>query len=185
MQVLFVLIAYWFGGLNRNAADFFANLGTMILVVMVAEAWGLLLGGIFMQPKKAQTATTVIMLTFLLVGGYYARSIPVFISWVRYISFLYWGFNILTKIQFRRYEIFDCGGEVTSSSSRGYTPDDLRAIPGCSPIADVQTTLGLPADPQAPAWPDAVILIAMLVVLRLAIYYTLKVKTRTRKLLMA
>jgi hypothetical protein len=41
------------------------------------------------------------MLTFLLVGGYYARSIPVFISWVRYISFLYWGFNILTKIQFR------------------------------------------------------------------------------------
>jgi hypothetical protein len=30
----------------------------MILVVMVAEAWGLLLGGIFMQPKKAQTATT-------------------------------------------------------------------------------------------------------------------------------
>jgi hypothetical protein len=47
-----------FGGLNRNAADFFANLGTMILVVLVAESWGLLLGGAFMNAKKAQTATT-------------------------------------------------------------------------------------------------------------------------------
>lgn len=153
-----------FGGLNRNAADFFANLGSMLLVVLVAESWGLLLGGIFMHAKKAQTATTgarrpvcghaclpllscvgfegrgrrggrldlcpprhpcphihsrlpsvschliiawrtrsphtrltharlarapctpppaVIMLTFLLVGGYYARSIPVWIAWVR------------------------------------------------------------------------------------------------------
>ena len=43
-----------FGGLNRSAADFFANLGSMVLVVLVAESWGLLLGGIFMQPKKAQ-----------------------------------------------------------------------------------------------------------------------------------
>jgi hypothetical protein len=107
----------------------------MVLVVLVAEAWGLLLGGVFMQPRKAQTATTVIMLTFLLVGarggggrggpvatppciplsprrhgaraalhwfsraeraartcrcppapqvgGYYARSIPAWIGWVR------------------------------------------------------------------------------------------------------
>jgi len=58
----------------------------MLLVVLVAESWGLLLGGVFMVARKAQTATTVIMLTFLLVGGYYARSIPVFIAWVSHRS---------------------------------------------------------------------------------------------------
>jgi hypothetical protein len=47
-----------------------------------------------------QTATTVIILTFLLVGGYYVRNIPVWINWIKYISFLYWGFNLLLKIQF-------------------------------------------------------------------------------------
>lgn len=57
-QVVFVSIAYWFGGLNRNVADFFSNLGTLILTVLVAESWGLLLGGVFMEAKKAQTATT-------------------------------------------------------------------------------------------------------------------------------
>ena len=39
--------------------------------------------------------------------------------------------------------------------------------------------------PPSPHRPDALILIGMLVALRLAVYYTLRVKTRTRKLLMA
>lgn len=48
-----------------------------------------------------QTVVTVVILTFLLVGGYYVRSIPIWIGWIRYISFIYWGFNLLLKIQFR------------------------------------------------------------------------------------
>jgi len=38
---------------------------------------GLLIGGICMDPKQAQTVTTVVMLTFLLVGGFYVRDVPV------------------------------------------------------------------------------------------------------------
>lgn len=38
---------------------------------------GLLIGGIFMDPKTAQTVTTVIMLTLMLVGGFYVRDVPV------------------------------------------------------------------------------------------------------------
>lgn len=37
---------------------------------------GLLIGGIFMDPKSAQTATTVVMLTFLLVGKLLGRGRP-------------------------------------------------------------------------------------------------------------
>lgn len=48
-----------------------------------------------------QTVTTVVILTFLLVGGYYVRNIPVWISWIRYLSFLYWGYNLLIKAQFK------------------------------------------------------------------------------------
>ncbi|GBF97037.1 ABC transporter G family member [Raphidocelis subcapitata] len=178
--VLFLTVAYWFGGLNRVAADYFAMLGTMVLVVLVAEAWGLLLGGIFMHARKAQTATTVIMLTFLLVGGYYARNIPVWIGWLRYLSFLFWGFNILTKIQFRRYDYYDCGTTVGAGSTRGVSSAELAATPGCTRVEDLQRTLGLPAPPQQPAWPDALVLIAMLVALRLAAFFVLRVKTRTR-----
>lgn len=48
-----------------------------------------------------QTVTTIVILAFLLVGGYYVRSIPEWIGWLKYLSFLYWGFNLLIKSQFR------------------------------------------------------------------------------------
>ena len=43
-----------------------------------------------MDPKNAQTVTTVVMLTFLLVGGFYVRDVPAWIGWIKYISFVYW-----------------------------------------------------------------------------------------------
>ena len=52
--VLFVIITYWFGGLQHTAAAFFGTMFSLLLVVLVAEAWGLLVGGIFMNPKSAQ-----------------------------------------------------------------------------------------------------------------------------------
>ena len=42
-----------------------------------------MIGGIFMDPKTAQTVTTVVMLTFLLVGGFYVRDVPAWIAWVK------------------------------------------------------------------------------------------------------
>lgn len=38
-----------------------------------------------------QTVASIIMLGFMLVGGYYVRGIPAWISWIRYLSFVYWG----------------------------------------------------------------------------------------------
>jgi hypothetical protein len=58
------------------------------------------------------------------------------------------------------------------------------SLPSYNQTADPQSALGLPAPPHAPAWPDALILVAMLVALRLGVYYTLRTKTRTRTPLM-
>jgi ABC-type multidrug transport system permease subunit len=52
--VLFVVIAYWFGGLRHDAGAFFGLLFSLVLVVAVAESWGLLIGGVCMDPKTAQ-----------------------------------------------------------------------------------------------------------------------------------
>lgn len=137
---------------HSPAGAFFSNLAAMLLLVLIAQSWGLLFGGTFMDPKSAQTITTVVrnnirasvgmqyhgnqlelwlianrardvvwiwgcvwcdggcvccgpwlqvMLTFLLVGGFYVRDVPVWIGWIKYVSFVYWGYNLLCKIQFR------------------------------------------------------------------------------------
>ncbi len=39
----------------------------------VAQSYGLLLGTIVMVPKTAQTLAAIIMLTFILTGGYFVR----------------------------------------------------------------------------------------------------------------
>lgn len=51
-------------------------------VMFVTQSFGLLLGTIVMVPKTAQTIASVVMLTFVLTGGYFVTSIPDWIGWL-------------------------------------------------------------------------------------------------------
>lgn len=105
-----------------------------------------------------QTVTTVVILTFLLVGGYYVRNIPVWISWIRYLSFIYWGNNLMLKSQFNGVTFYECGTGT------------------CSPVPIDR--LALAVSPSDPAYPDVLILLGMLIFLRLVIYFVLRRKTK-------
>lgn len=59
-----------------------------------------------------------VMLTFLLVGGFYVRDVPVWIGWIKYLSFVYWGNNLLIKIQFRGMPVLE-GQPVQVGCGRG------------------------------------------------------------------
>ena len=67
---LFVAACYWMGWLRPEAWAFFAHWAAMLLVVLVAQSTGLLLGAVFMDAKKAQTTATILMLCWMLCGGY-------------------------------------------------------------------------------------------------------------------
>jgi len=67
---LFVIACYWMGWLRPEAWAFFAHWAAMLLVVLVAQSTGLLLGAVFMDAKKAQTSATILMLCWMLCGGY-------------------------------------------------------------------------------------------------------------------
>ncbi|MEW5311333.1 MAG: hypothetical protein WDW38_003059 [Sanguina aurantia] len=172
--VVFSAIVYWFGGLRLSGGAFIANMLILILVTLIAQSWGLLFGGSFMDPKLAQTVTTVVMLTFLLIGGFYVRSIPVWIGWIKYLSFIYWGSNLLLKTQFGHNQYFDCTapGSISGSASQDSGP--------CVPISNLQESLRLPIDPDSSVWLDTVVLLAMLFFLRIITYYVLRVKTEDR-----
>ncbi|KAL6756428.1 ABC-2 type transporter-domain-containing protein [Haematococcus lacustris] len=160
---LFVVVVYWFGGLRPEAGAFFGNWLSILLVVLVAQAWGLLFGGLFMVPKTAQTVTTVIMLSLMLVGGYFVRDVPGWIGWLRFLSFVYWGNNLLTKIQFRHTSLTDCS--------------QLGPNGGCLVVTDLQSALRLAVDPNEAVYPEVLVLLAMLIILRWATYIVLRWKT--------
>jgi hypothetical protein len=125
-----------------------------------------------MNPKTAQTVSTVLMLTFMLVGGYYVRDIPAWIAWVKYLSFLYWGFNLVLKAQFTGLTYYNCGGPTGGAGS------SITAVAqGCVPVQNLSQELMLPVDVDASPVVDIVVLLSMLLALRLAVYWVLRHKT--------
>lgn len=148
----------------------------MLLVVLLAQSFGLLIGAAFMDPKTAQTVTTIVMLTFLLVGGFYVRDVPTWMAWIRYISFVYWGYNLLLKIQ------FGGGGD---GALQYYDCSTAGGGGGCTPVTDLGTALRMPVDPNQSPWLEVVVLIGMMLLLRALTYWVLKRKTATRLLVKA
>ncbi len=90
---------------------------------------------------------------------------------LRYLSFVYWGYQLLLKVQFGNGPQYsDCGGVGGAPAA------------ACTPVRDLQAALQLPGSPDDSPWPEVVVLLGMLFVVRAAIYYVLRVKTRGRRL---
>jgi hypothetical protein len=92
------------------------------------------------------------------------------------LSFVYWGYLLLLKVQFGNGPQYsDCGdlGGGAAAAAAGAP---------CTPVPDLQAALQLPDNLDASPWLEGLVLLAMLVALRVIIYYVLRAKTRGRKL---
>eukprot|EP00951_Prasinocladus_malaysianus_P010842 scaffold79907_cov42-Prasinocladus_malaysianus.AAC.1 len=162
---LFVVVIYFMGGLRLSAAAFFANWATTMLTVLTAQGAGLLLGAA-MDVKSAQTLATLIIISTMLVSGYFIASVPIWLQWVKYLSFMYYSFNILLYIEFNSRVLESCAPSDGSGE--------------CTAV-DTQTVLGLPKDPNDPIGLELGLMLAMLVVLRAVTYLVLSSKTKQKK----
>lgn len=168
---LFVIIIYWMSGLRPTAGAFFANWAGTMLLQMVAQSVGLLIGASVMELKTAQTIAAVIMLTFMLIGGFYVRNVPAWIDWLKYLSFMWYGNNLLQKIEFSGRTYYDCGTA---------DPSDPTTYPGCQPLTQQQLVDELNFQRPVDEWPwEALVLLGYLLVLRVLVYVALRRKTAT------
>lgn len=61
-----------------------------------------------MSIKRAGMIASMILMLFLLTGGYYVQHIPKFMQWLKYLSFMYYGFRLLMKVHYTGDELYDC-----------------------------------------------------------------------------
>ncbi|KFK40221.1 hypothetical protein AALP_AA3G346400 [Arabis alpina] len=101
LPTLFLLVVYFMTDLRVSPYPFFLTFLTVFLCILAAQGLGLAIGAILMDIKKASTLASVIVMTFMLAGGFFVSKVPVFISWVRYISFNYHTYKLLLKVQYR------------------------------------------------------------------------------------
>ncbi|KAG2425311.1 hypothetical protein HXX76_013891 [Chlamydomonas incerta] len=168
---LFTWIVYFMAGLRLNAGAFFANWASVLLIVLTSQSMGLLIGATVMNPQNGQTVATIFMLSTMLVGGYYVRGIPVWIAWLKYVSFIYWGWNLLLKIEFSN-RAFPC-----SAIDSGISGNATLAALSPSSVCSVESANIFEVDVDAPVTKEVCILIAMFIFLRLCVYYALQYKT--------
>ncbi|CAH8354978.1 unnamed protein product [Eruca vesicaria subsp. sativa] len=109
LPTIFLIITYWMAGLSPKPANFFLTLLILLVHVLVSGGLGLALGALVMDQKTATTLGSVIMLAFLLAGGFYVRHVPVFISWIKYISIGYYTYKLVILGQYTESEWYPCG----------------------------------------------------------------------------
>ncbi|XP_058105721.1 ABC transporter G family member 22 isoform X2 [Magnolia sinica] len=100
LPVIFLAIVYFMAGLRPRAAPFFLSMLIVFLSIIAAQGLGLVIGATLMDVKKATTLASVTVMTFMLAGGFFVKKVPVFISWIRYISFNYHTYRLLLKVQY-------------------------------------------------------------------------------------
>ncbi|KAK3118106.1 hypothetical protein QOZ80_9BG0694300 [Eleusine coracana subsp. coracana] len=100
LPAAFTLVVYLMAGLNPHPAAFALTLAVILGYVLVAEGLGLAVGAVMMDAKRASTFVTVIMLAYLLTGGFYVHNVPGFMVWAKYTSFTYYCYRLLIEVQY-------------------------------------------------------------------------------------
>ncbi|PON86338.1 ABC transporter-like [Trema orientale] len=125
----FMFILYFMAGFKRTVPCFFLTLFAILLVVVTSQGAGELFGAAVLSIKRAGMFASLVLMLFLLTGGYYVQHIPIFMQWLKYLSFMYYGFRLLLKVQYSGDQLYECeskGGCRTLQSSPSFDTVNLN-----------------------------------------------------------
>ncbi|KAK1397153.1 ABC transporter domain-containing protein [Heracleum sosnowskyi] len=126
---LFMTILYFMVGFKQTVECYFMTLAAVLLVAITSQGAGELFGAIVMSIRRAGTIASLLLMLFLLTGGYYVQHIPKFMRWLKYVSFMYHGFRLLLKVQYSGDQLYECdsiGGCRTLQTSPSFDTVNLN-----------------------------------------------------------
>ncbi|KAF3527397.1 hypothetical protein DY000_02043254 [Brassica cretica] len=125
----FMIIVYFMAGFSRTVPCFVFTVLTILLIAITSQGAGEFLGASVLSIKRAGMIASLVLMMFLLTGGYYVQHIPKFMQWLKYLSFMHYGFRLLLKVQYSADQVFDCaskGGCRTLQSSSSFDTVNLH-----------------------------------------------------------
>ncbi|BFI34170.1 ATP-binding cassette, subfamily G (WHITE), member 2 [Marchantia polymorpha subsp. ruderalis] len=100
LATVFLIVVYFMTHLKMTAASFLLTVFGTYLSIMAAQSLGYLIGASFIDVKKATATGSTLLIVSILTGGYYVVQVPAWIKWMKYLSFNYYAYNLLVKIQY-------------------------------------------------------------------------------------
>lgn len=108
LPTIYIIIIYFMTGLKPNVINFLYTLFSLLLNVLVSQGLGLAIGAIIMEQKSAITLGSIILLSFVLVVGFYVQHVPKFIAWIKYISITYYIYKLALGSQYDINDTYPC-----------------------------------------------------------------------------
>jgi len=102
LAVLFSCITYWMVGLQPHPSSFFIFVALVLLTTHTAESLTLMASASASSPQTAAAIAPVLIVLSLLFGGFFIgpNVIPVWLRWLRFVSFIYYGFAAVMDNEF-------------------------------------------------------------------------------------
>jgi len=111
------MISYWMIVPSLGFVKFIAILGISFLSVMTGQALGFLIGAAFDDIQIGQAIATVVVLFLMLLGGFFARNIPGWLSWVQWLSPFMYASNAALGIIFDSPLPCDGSGQICTAEN--------------------------------------------------------------------
>ena len=164
LPFIYMLISYWLSGVNNNFGIFLASVLCTLLSVIAGESIGLFVGTTILDVEKGMVVMTVVSLALMVVGGFFVQeSVPVWMSWLGYLSPFKYSYNGSVQL------IFDKPVPCDGSDYLSYCVANPN---GEAPVSEVLKSLGVSGSVAF----NASMLLVMFLLLRLASFYALKGK---------
>lgn len=108
-----VLIAYYMVGFNPPFSDYLMSATFVALASIGGISLGMLIASIFDQLEVILAVTPIILLPLLLYSGIFVSSgsTPSYLSWIKYVSSVYYSFTGMLEVEFNR-TFPNCDGTV-------------------------------------------------------------------------
>jgi len=163
LPAIYMTIAYWLSGVNNNFAIFLGSAACTLLSVLAGESIGLFIGTTVFDMQRGLVVMTVCSLSLMVAGGFFVRNMPVWLTWLKYLSPFKYAYDSSVQLVFNKPVPCD-GSSIMSScggSDSGYVSNaELLKFLG------VQGSVGF----------NVGMLITVFVVVRIGAFYALKSK---------
>ena len=129
LPLLLIVITYFVVHLNETAGSFFFSFLSLFLISWMGSAYGLFISTLFEDSEVAMALVPILVLPFLLVGGFFAplSEVPDFYKLFEYLSMFKYGYEGFAYAQF--YDGFTATGTYNGTDyTYTFTSEDYDSI---------------------------------------------------------
>jgi len=164
LPAIYMIISYWMSGVNNNFGIFLGSTLCCLLAVLAGESMGLFVGAATLDMPKGMVVMTITALTLMVVGGFFVRNVPSWLSWLKFLSPFKYSYSSAIQLVFDRP--VPCDGSEQLAACSDYPTTEYASV------EEVLDSLGVDLNVGA----NVALLLLMFIVIRVMAFFALKSK---------